>query len=212
MQLKELTSKGQFKLINVDGVILVACEDGWYRYQNEQLLKTVDSGFVNDKAPYSSYIEDAGMFASKPEYSHIFVLNGGDIYRFDPDDGSWEQMFALSGEIDCIMTENRYKYLIGTHSDGLWYTYYSYDMVDHTESPKAADLISDTKKIYSDRVEEHIKEYHKTDASTISYVNNRILTPRLGNIQQDWQETFETSDGFVVVNNDIVQTFKTSAQ
>ena len=186
MQLKVRSSKGQFKLLNVDGMILVACSDGWYRYHDGRLEKLVDCSFENGRAPYSSYMGKINTFTSKAETSHIFVLNGRDVYRFNPEDDSWTQIFQNDDVIDDIYTETEYKYLIGTHSDGLWYTYYAYDMVDRIKSPKKTEMVDEVGEIYRLSIESHIREYHDSKESAVSYLNDNILTPDLGNIASEW--------------------------
>lgn len=140
---------GVIRVVNIEGNVVVARSDGWYLYDGGSLRKLVTCSFPTGAAPYTSVNSGADRFTGLSRRVYVFVLNGCDLYQFDPVSISFKSMFSTDkGNINAIDGKNVYTYLFGTQSQGLWYTFYGYDMVDDTVAPKTRDMTTEVEGVY----------------------------------------------------------------
>ena len=108
---------GVIRVVNIEGNVIVARNDGWYLYDGGSLRKLVTGTFPSGVAPYTAVNAEADRFTGLSRRTYVFVLNGCDLYRFDPASLSFDLMFSIDkGNINTIDGKNMYTYLFGTQS------------------------------------------------------------------------------------------------
>lgn len=201
-----------FKVIDIEGKIMVACPDGWYLSSGNSFTKVINGTLTNNVAPYCSSQGKLNRQKGVNEINHLFVLNGNEVYKYNPkEDISANLLFKLDtlndGYITTIYGQSEYKYLFGTSKQGVYYTYYDYNMIDHNESISKTEISEEVNKKYDEVIADHILNYHESDNSTIKYINDNLISPDLQGIEDGWN-TETKSGNFTIVKNDLVQSVK----